>query len=349
MIKINRLLKVVFLFSIILIFGGCYDYNELNSLDIISGIGLTFSDNEYKVSYEVINTNLDKDNTDSKKSFVVSGTGKNLSDAIGSANSKLNKKPYFEHIKVMLIDTNIDIMQISDYLLRSNMISTNFYLTLADNPLEILEFTSEDKVINANYIYDILKNINYTKMSNYFDFQVSKILNKIDIALPKIELDKQIIFKTYGLYHKSNFICYLDDNNLDMYKYFLQENNFSYSNDKNSINFYSNKMKINLKDNIDINFSLKAKVLAVDSEYNLRNNDDFKKLESTFNDSLEENLYKFIIFLQEKKTDILGINHKYYLMTKNYDEDYFSKTKIKVKVNIDVNKPGLTVRRITNE
>ena len=349
MIKIKRLSKVVLLFSIILIFGGCYNYNELNSLDIISGIGLTFSDNEYKVSYEVINTNLDKDNTDSKKSFVVSGTGKNLSEAIESANSKLNKKPYFEHIKVMLIDTNIDIMQISDYLLRSNMISTNFYLALTDNPLEILEFTSEDKVINANYVYDILKNINYTKMSNYFDFQVSKILNKIDITLPKIELDKKIIFKTYGLYHKNNFICYLDDNNLEMYKYLLQEKNFSYSNDKNSINFYSNKMKINLKDNIDINFSLKAKVLALDSEYNLRNNDDFKKLESTFNTSLEENLYKFITFLQEKKTDILGINYIHYLMTRNDDENYFSKKKIKVKVNIGINKPGLTVRGVTNE
>ena len=151
------------------------------------------------------------------------------------------------------------------------------------------------------------------------------------------------------LYHKNNFICYLDDNNLEMYKYLLQEKNFSYSNDKNSINFYSNKMKINLKDNIDINFSLKAKVLALDSEYNLRNNDDFKKLESTFNTNLEENLYKFITFLQEKKTDILGINYKHYLMTRNDDENYFSKTKIKVKVNIGINKPGLTVRGVTNE
>ena len=102
MIKIKRLSKVVLLFSIILIFGGCYDYNELNSLDIISGIGLTFSDNEYKVSYEVINTNLDKDNTDSKKSFVVSGTGKNLSEAIESANSKLNKKLILNILRLCL-------------------------------------------------------------------------------------------------------------------------------------------------------------------------------------------------------------------------------------------------------
>ena len=96
---------------------GCYNYNELNSLDIISGIGITYKDDKYKVTYEVINTNLDKDNTDSKKSFTVDGEGKFLSEAIGNTNSKLSRKPYFEHIKVMIIDENVNIMQISDYLL----------------------------------------------------------------------------------------------------------------------------------------------------------------------------------------------------------------------------------------
>ena len=134
---------------------GCYNYNELNSLDIISGIGITYKDDKYKVTYEVINTNLDKDNTDSKKSFTVDGEGKFLSEAIGNANSKLSKKPYFEHIKVMIIDENVNIMQISDYLLRSNMISTNFYLVMADNPEEILGFTSDDKVINMESTDDV--------------------------------------------------------------------------------------------------------------------------------------------------------------------------------------------------
>ena len=48
MIKIKKLLKIICLFSIILIFGGCYDYNELNSLDIIGGIGITYKDDKYK-------------------------------------------------------------------------------------------------------------------------------------------------------------------------------------------------------------------------------------------------------------------------------------------------------------
>ena len=349
MIKIKKLLQITLLFTIILTFCGCYDYNELNSLDIISGIGLTYNNEKYNVIYEVINTNLDKDNTDSKKSFIVEGEGKNLSEAIGKANSKLNKKPYFEHIKVMIIDTNVDIMQISDYLLRSNMVSTNFYLVMADNPKEILDFTSKDKLINANYINDILKNINYTKMSNYFDFQVSKILNNIDISLPKIEIDKQIIFKTYGLYHDNHFVCFLDDFNLNMYKYFLKEYNFSYTTNQNTINFYSNNTKFNLKDDIEFNVKLKAKIESLSTDYNLRNQEDFKKLETEFTTNLEQDLTKFITFLQEKNTDILGINYKHYLKTKDDDNNYFKNTKAKIKVSIGINKPGLTVRRITNE
>lgn len=349
MIKIKKLLKIICLFSIILIFGGCYDYNELNSLDIISGIGLSYNEEKYNIVYEVINTNLDKDNTDNKKSFVVEGVGKSLSEAISNVNSKLNKKPYFEHIKVMIIDTNVDIMQISDYLLRSNIISTNFYLVLANDPKEILEFTSDDKVINANYIYDILKNINYTKMSNYFDFQVSKILNKIDISLPQVVIDNKIIFKTYGLYHNNHFICYLDDHNLEMYNYFLKEKNFSYSNDQNSINIYGNNMQISLKDNIEINFKLKAKIESLGTSYNLREEEAFKTLENEFSSNLEQDLTSFIMFLQEKNIDILGINYKNYLKTKNEDDNYFENKPVSIKVNIGINKPGLTVRRVTNE
>lgn len=349
MIKIKKLLQITLLFTIILTFGGCYDYNELNSLDIISGIGLTYNNEKYNVIYEVINTNLDKDNTESKKSFIVEGEGKNLSEAIGKANSKLNKKPYFEHIKVIIIDTNVDIMQISDYLLRSNKVSTNFYLVMADNPKEILDFTSEDKLINANYIDDILKNINYAKMSNYFDFQVSKILNNIDISIPKIEIDKQIIFKTYGLYHDNHFVCFLDDFNLSMYKYFLKEYNFSYTTNQNTINFYSNNTKFNLKDEIEFNIKLKAKIESLSTNYNLRNQEDFIKLRNELTTNLEQDLTKFITFLQEKNTDILGINYKHYLKTKDDDNNYFKNTKAKIKVSIGINKPGLTVRRITNE
>lgn len=345
MIKIKKLIKVLCLFSIILIFGGCYDYHELNSLDIISGIGITFNDNIYEVTYEVINTSLDKDNKESKKSFTVLGSGKNISEAFYNTNNKLNKKPYFQHIKVMIIDDKVDITSISDYLIRSNMITTDFYLVMADNPKEMLGFTSDDKVINANYIYDILKKMNYTKMSNYFDFQVSRIIDKIDISVPKFIIDNKIMFKTYGLYHGNKFICYLDDFNLNMYNFFLKDNNISYSNDKNSIKLYNNSLKTSTKDIISFNFNLKAKVEILSDDYNLRNKEDFKRLETEFTDSLEKDLTKFIEFLREKQIDLLGINYQHYLKSKKFDDNYFKDTEFKIGVKVKVNKPGLTIRR----
>lgn len=345
MIKIKKLIKALCLFSIVLILGGCYDYHELNSLDIISGIGITFNDNIYEVTYEVINTSIDKDNKESKKSFIVLGSGKNISEAFYNANNKLNKKPYFQHIKVMIIDDKVDITSISDYLIRSNMITTNFYLVMADNPKEMLGFTSDDKVINANYVYDILKKMNYAKMSNYFDFQVNKIIDKIDISIPKFIIDNKIMFKTYGLYHGNKFTCYLDDFNLNMYNFFLKDNNISYSNDKNSIKLYNNSLKISTKEKISFNFNLKAKVEVLSDDYNLRNNDDFKKLETEFTDSLEKDLTKFIEFLREKQIDLLGINYQYYLKSKKFNDNYFRDTDFEIKVKVKVNKPGLTIRR----
>ena len=50
------------------------------------------NDNIYEVTYEVINTSIDKDNKESKKSFIVLGSGKNISEAFYNTNNKLNKK-----------------------------------------------------------------------------------------------------------------------------------------------------------------------------------------------------------------------------------------------------------------
>ena len=109
------------------------------------------------------------------------------------------------------------------------------------------------------------------------------------------------------------------------------------------------KIATDLKDNIELHLKLKAKVESLDNDINLRNKEDFVKLEQEFNKSLQEDITKFISFLQEKKTDILGINYKHFLKTKENDNDYFSKTKVNVDVKININKPGLTVRRVTNE
>ena len=48
--------KFILLLLIPLFLGGCYDYNGLNDLAIISGIAIDYEDDEFKVTFEVIST-----------------------------------------------------------------------------------------------------------------------------------------------------------------------------------------------------------------------------------------------------------------------------------------------------
>ena len=48
--------KIFFILIIPFILGGCYDYNQLNDLAIISGIGIDYENDEFKVTFEVIST-----------------------------------------------------------------------------------------------------------------------------------------------------------------------------------------------------------------------------------------------------------------------------------------------------
>ena len=48
--------KLLILLIIPFILSGCYDYNELNDLAIISGIGIDYENEEYIVTYEILST-----------------------------------------------------------------------------------------------------------------------------------------------------------------------------------------------------------------------------------------------------------------------------------------------------
>ena len=291
-------------------------------MDIIVGMGITQEDSKYEVTYEVINTGINKENTDAKKSYTVTGGGKTIASAIKSTTSKLNKKPYFEHMRIVLINSSLDILSLSDYFIRNNNISSNFYLVLTDDPKSLLEYTSQDKQINSKEVYNILNNINYPSLRNYFDFQVNDIISKKkDITIPYISLEDKLAFKSYGLYHQNKFITLLSTDNLNLYDYYLYNKNIILKN--------------------------KATIDSLDTEIDLRKESSFKQLEIEFREVLTKEMTSYLKYLQSLNTDILGINNLNYLKTKNYSEDYFSQSNINLKINLKINRPGLTIRKVS--
>lgn len=317
-------------------------------MDIIVGMGITQEDSKYEVTYEVINTSIDKETTDAKKSFTVTGSGETIGSAITSTTSKLNKKPYFEHMRITLINSSLDILSLSDYFIRNNNISSNFYLVLTDDPKSILEYTSPDKKINSEEVYNILNNINYPSLYNYFDFQVNDIISKKkDITIPYISLDDKLTFQSYGLYHQNKFITLLSTDNLNLYNYYLHNKDITLKSNNNSLNIYKTNYKIKLTNEVNITLNIEANIDSLDTEIDLREDSSFKQLETEFREILTKEMSIYLKYLQSLNTDILGINNLNYLKTKNYSEDYFSQSNINLKINLKINRPGLTVRKVS--
>ncbi len=317
-------------------------------MDIIVGMGITKADSNYEVTYEVINTSINKENTDAKKSFTVTGVGETIESAIKNTTSKLNKKPYFEHMRIVLINSSLDILSLSDYFIRNNNISSNFYLVLTDDPKSLLEYTSQDKKINSEEVYNILNNINYPNLHNYFDFQINDILSKKkDITIPYISLEDKLIFKSYGLYHQNKFITLLSTNNLNLYNYYLHNKNIILESNNNSLNIYKTNYQIKLTTEVNITLNIEASIDSLDTKIDLRKESSFKQLEIEFREVLTKEMTSYLKYLQALNTDILGINNLNYLKTKNYSEDYFSQSNINLKINLKIDRPGLTIRKVS--
>ena len=85
--------KIIILLIICFLLGGCYDYQELNDLSLVSGIGIDYIDDEYVVSFEIIES-IKEGSSTTIKPKIVKGKDKDLAEAFNKAMKNSNKKVY---------------------------------------------------------------------------------------------------------------------------------------------------------------------------------------------------------------------------------------------------------------
>ena len=333
-------MKKLVLIILIILLTGCYDYKELNDIAIISGIGISKENDEYRVIYEVINTEANKESNNDIKKYNVEAQDKNLSNAISKANEALAKQPYFEQIKVLLITKDVNILDISDYIFRNEKFNTSFYLALCDDIDEIFDYTSVNEPNNSIAINNLLKKINYDKITNLFDFNVDNLMQGYDIYLPYIVIDKELALKTIGIFDNNSFKRYLTNEEYRIFKYLNKVKEVPIINNNDSIKIYSSKLNYDIKDsNVTIKYDAKASI-----NY-LRNQNTYQDLNNLFKDTIYNEISTFINNLQKDNIDILGI-------TKLYNTKYY-KNKLDIKdikldyeINVDIDKAGTAFKEV---
>ena len=348
--------KIIILLSALLLFTGCYDYNELNDIAVISGMAVAYKDNKYEITLEIINAKKsDSNESNQTGTMLVSATGSTPSAAINNATAKVDKISLFSHLQIVILDESVakkGIKEISNYLFREIHISNNFYYIIAEDTdaKEILKVKIKNEPVVTNALLNLFNNSNDVEMldlNNEFDDLFAQIKDgKSDIVIPSVKLNKNnLALGTLGIFKKDKLIDYLSKEESQTY-YLLKsqvENSLFYTNDT-AISVYQNKTKYKVTDDtINIKLSANALIKCLNEETNLREGFKNRKLSKYYSKVLKTNIKKLIEKSIETDSDFLGINTKYYQQApKQYQKDIYKLIKYKVEVDLEVNRNGQT-------
>ena len=117
--------KIIICLIVLLLFSGYTPYDELNSLAVVDVLGLDFKDNKYLLYLNIIN--------DDNKVYQVKGDS--LGEVFLKAKNIDNKKTYYNHLEIMVFNTNI---------LNNNKILT--FLKDEFTSIDYLVFSTDDSL-----------------------------------------------------------------------------------------------------------------------------------------------------------------------------------------------------------
>ena len=348
--------KILIIILTLLLCTGCFDYKEINDLAIINAIGVDYENDEYVITLEILNDQIDKDSS-KITSYTKVGHGKNLTSAIENAADKLSKQLIFNHIKLMILSKSIieeKFENIIDLFLRNTYFRENFYVisVTKNKPETLLNHTTNEAPIASTAITDTLESIRYSSNTNVlkkFDEIVEEVITYgIDTCFSNITLkDNEFIVDGMSIFNNYNYKGNLNNEYVKIYN--LLTDNFdrpTYTINYDNLSFTTaiNNGKINTEiksGTINATGNLMGRIIDNDPKYNIRDPKNLEKIDNDFTNLLNKKISEFIKVLQDNNSDILGITRNYYKKTRTKDKDYWLKLDIKSNIKFNINKKGL--------
>ncbi len=348
-------MKKLIVLLIIFITTGCVDYKELNSLAYITGIGIDYTNNQFIVTYEVMDNKKEGD-VIVPSTFTVNGYGDTNFEAHIDAASKLQNTSYYAHTQVIVISDEAleKLNDITDYVIRNPKLNEEFYfLVTKDNtPEEIFNNTSEEYPAASYYLSSLINDNIYS--SNYYinlpfaQFVDTIVLDNIDPAVSVIKIvDSKFILEGMVLFKDTEVVHYTDTDNSNLYNAFNNSNTsiiLTTDYEDSSLETITQFEKIDIKvtaNKIIINADVIVEIKKNPIDADLEENDTYNDLANTLSDVLDEKLRNFIITLQNNKSDILGLSKIYYIDTRKENNNLWQTADIEINTNLSISRKGL--------
>ncbi len=391
--------KLLLLCCITFLLCGCWNYNELNQIAIVTALGIDSDEesNTYKVSAMISNAHSTQSNTKEGQSqtVIIEGKGHTISEALNDIDLQSPKQIYLSSLNVIIFSEDVaknGVNKIADFLMREPESRKKFYLlvTQDEKASDVLQILSPLEALpSQNIASNIIEATNYQAMIadiNYSDFirtliepGKQPILSSIKISGDKKDGSK------YNSLEQSKPVASIKLSNLAIFKEDVLQG-FADKTESEGINLISNETKritieakcdndymvaelnhpnntitVSLNDNeptVKMTLTSKGNITEMGCNLDLRDPKTIDDITKRFEKNTADIMNAGIKMAQKKyKSDILGIGRKFqksypkYFQEhqKNWDDEIFSKLKIQVSVDLDLETKGSLEQSIRKE
>lgn len=344
----SKIWKIFTLISLTFSLAGCYNYQELNSLSIVTGTSIEKVNDEYKITIQVINPKKsDDEGSSNQASFITySETAKTLQEAYRNIILTSSRRIYGSHINVMIISTEIakeDISQILDFIFRNTEMRKEFYVLLSSSPSKLLELNTPITNISSSNIRNTLEtdaiHLSSSKEVSFNDMMNMYLNPNLEIVLPTVEIIGDVSngddidnlktstprtdYKLSGLavFNENKLLTTLTEE--ESITYNLITNNvqntvlkYTCAKDKyitNKLSEMSSSINVNIKDNkLEVKLKGTATISEISCDYDLSNPKDLEMIQNSLNNQIEVNIKNLITKFQNLGVDIFGFKDSYH-------------------------------------
>ncbi len=339
-----------FIISTSLILSGCLGSKEINTLAISISIGIDKVDDEYSVTYQILNPKAiaSKKSANESPVFLYTERGKDLFQIIRRITTFSPRKIYNSHLRMVVLSEEIakeGIEGLLDFFLRDHEFRTDFYFAVAKGATanEVLKCLTSLESVSGMEMYDSIKASEKawapTKAVKIMELTsklvsdgVNPVLSAVEIVQEEdksdsIDVLKQSVvnkLKFFGLcaFKKDKFVGYLTENDSKGFNYITGnvKNTVGHLelDEKNKITFEvieaKSKMKAYMlkgKPAVNVSIKLTVNIAAEVGKYDVSTEKNSEKLNSLVEEKIKEHCEYSIKNTQENlQTDIFGFGEE---------------------------------------
>ena len=367
-------LSVMVIFSTVLL-TGCWDLIELNSLGIVTGIGLDAAENKDEINL-ILQVGITGQSTSSGNSSSNSGStskdtfinyeamDKTYFSALSKIKQKMSRTPFLHDNQITVFGREQVERGIAPYLdifYREKDNRLEVWMVMADTTAkDILEAKIGPEKISALTLSNIIDNtakVSTNLATNFYNFLKGYIEPTTCLLMPIVKLVKTETAEEYenssmAVLKNTKLIGELDSNLIDGYLWVkgdIKQKEISFQTEDKSVDLKLSKIKIKNTPTIEkdgtlcVQIDLKSKAI-INSIQGFQNEqiDNYEKyFEGLATDKINKQISDCLLYVQSINADIYGIGTMYHKKMPKYwktiekDWDSIFPT-IKFKTNIEV-------------